>query len=319
MRKVFFCLIIFIFTLSCSTSKEKNSFCIVTWNSYLFFDSRDDGNEYAPFKKNLGFSDSIYQKRVKATAMMMAREFSDADVILLQEIESNVVLLDLLDAGLKKKGFCYYGIAYDSNSVINVGYISKIKPSGISVHGTDGCRKQLQLTFLVNGEEINVLVLHARSRLDDMESVRYEEFSIARSVMDAHPDSVFVVAGDFNADPTEKEAGMSNIELVDNFDIPLILTGDRGESRDGIFFTPALDYGESVGDGTYFHDGKWSWLDNFIFNKASFDSKGWEYCYCKILRPDEFVSVTGFPTAFDVSTAKGMSDHLPLMSVLVYN
>lgn len=285
----------------------------------MFFDSRDDGNEYAPFKRNQGYTDSVYQKRVKDVAMMMAREFSCADVILLQEIESNIVLCDLLNAGLRKRGFSYYGIAYDKDSVMSVGYISKIRPSNISVHGFEGARRQLQLSFIINGEMVNILVLHARSCIDDGSDIRYEEFSIARSVMDSNPDSVFVIAGDFNADPREKELGMSNIDFVDNFDIPLILSGDRGERRDGVFFTPALDYGESISEGTYFYQGKWSWLDNFIFNKASFDSIGWEYSHCKVLYPDEFVDVAGYPNAFDVTTAKGMSDHLPLMSVLVYN
>lgn len=319
MRKVFFCLLILSLLLSCAPEQERNSFTLITWNTYLFFDNRDDGDEYAPFRKQDGYTEAIYEERIRRTALMMAREFSSADVILLQEIESNTVLLDLLQAGLRKKGFSYYGVVSDKDSTLNVGYISKIRPEKISVHGTGTSREQLELSFFLRGEEIRILTLHAKSRIGGGEDTRYDEFSVAREVMDSHPESLFVIAGDFNADPREREDGMSNVDLISSFDTPLILTGDRGEMRPDVFFTPALDYGESVGDGTYFYLDRWFWFDNFIFGKTAFDSKGWEYGYSRILYPSEFVDIAGFPLSFDPSTSNGMSDHLPLMSVLVYN
>ena len=318
-KKVIFLSFVILFLISCSPNRSKDSFTVITWNAYLFFDSRNDGWEYEGFRISDGYTDAIYQERIKRTAIMMAKYFSSADLIILQEIENKGVLEDLLNAGLKKKGYRYYGCAQNEVQPLSVGYISRYRPESIAFHGVDSARKQLELTFSINGEHINILALHAQSRLKSTnEAIRYEEFSLAESIMASLSDECSILIGDFNADVRLVESGIANIKKCNDITTPIICTGDPGECRKGVFFSPSLDYMGSPGKGTYFYKGEWMWLDNALMQSPSFDRRGWDWDSVEILTPPGLVDISGFPISFDKSTARGFSDHLPLKCVLKY-
>ena len=86
--------------LSCTLSPEKDDrFEIVTWNMCEFFDSREDGGEYAGWRESDGWNDAKYNERIKKCVMYMASNFKDADVIVLEEVESSEVLISLFEEG----------------------------------------------------------------------------------------------------------------------------------------------------------------------------------------------------------------------------
>ena len=199
MGKLLFLLIWILSLLSCKPNADSSSFIAITWNAYLFFDSRSDGYEYSGFTQKDGYTGSVYTKRVKDTALMMAKSFGDADLIILQEIESNIVLKDILDAGLKKKGFKYYGVASNGTTPISVGFISKYSPTNIKLHGIKDHRLMLELSFDLNGEMITLIALHATSRLDGGDDKRLEEFSLLRELADSNSGNLLLLSGDFNS------------------------------------------------------------------------------------------------------------------------
>ena len=81
--------------LSCGPDADLHLFTISAYNMYLFFDGTDDGWEYDGFRKSDGYTQERYLDRVKDTAVFIARNM-DSDVIILSEVESAVVLNDLL-------------------------------------------------------------------------------------------------------------------------------------------------------------------------------------------------------------------------------
>ncbi len=305
--------------ISCKTEIDDNSFSVITWNTYLFFDSRSDGDEYSGFKVSDGYTGAVYLERVKACALMMAKEFADSDVIILQEVESNIVLHDLLEHGLKKKGFRYYGVADNGSSPVSIGFISKRAPNLMLVHGIDDRRLLLELSFEVKGERISIIAIHATSRLSGGEAERFEEFSLLRKIADDNIGNVVLLAGDYNADPNGAEMGFANIRKSHSEDTPIVLTGNPGECCSGVYFSQALDYMNDIGNGTYLYDGSWYFYDNILVSHEGFDGSGWEYGYSEIVAPYESVDLNGSPMKFDSSTKKGMSDHLPLKCVLGYH
>ena len=161
--------------LSCGPDADLHLFTISAYNMYLFFDGTDDGWEYDGFRKSDGYTQERYLDRVKDTAVFIARNM-DSDVIILSEVESAVVLNDLLEAGLRKKGYQFYGLASDGTVPLSVGFISRIAPESSAIHSAGGERAMLDLTFNTASGTIRVFGIHARSRLEgSSEDIRYQQ------------------------------------------------------------------------------------------------------------------------------------------------
>lgn len=318
MKRISFVLIMVCLLSSCTNGSMKDSFAVITWNMYLFFDYRDDGYEYAGFTQKDGYTQSVYEKRMKDTALMMAKSFASSDVIILEEVESNLVLNDLLEAGLKRKGFRYYGVASNGETATSVGFISKYSPMDVNVHGLDGHRLLLEISFDINGAVITIIAIHATSKLDGGEDKRFEEFSLLRDIAMRNAGNIVLLAGDFNADPRVPEKGISDINSRYRDISPIVVTGDPGITGDNVFFSQAIDYMNDIGKGTYLYGGEWFFYDNILVSKEGFDNSSWEYSFSEILSPYETIDLNGSPLKFSTSTCKGMSDHLPLKCVLKY-
>ncbi len=316
MKKVILLLIPF-FILSCSSENDNVAFFkATTWNAYCFFDSRDDGSEYQGFTLSKGYNIALYEKRIKNTASFMSKYFADSDVIILEEIESEQVLSDLLENGLGRRGFIYYGVAQKDVGYLSVGFISKIRPSYVKTHSVASSRLILDLGFRLEDEMIHIIGLHASSRLDDEnENKRYEEFSLLRSIFDQYREEITIALGDYNTDPRRPEKGLSCDE---NYPAPIMLTYDRGNLSDGFLYTPAADMYTQYGRGTYYYQGEWMHYDNAVFNCKAFDSEGWEYDQVRIIEAPEALDTLMRPRAFDVSKGEGFSDHLPVTITLNY-
>ncbi len=318
MRKVFLFLSMVLLLASCKDSKSKNEFVISTYNMYLFFDGYYSGVEYSPFKQSDGYTYEVYKERVKLTSKYIAKHMGKSDVIVLQEVENSSVLKDLLDAGLKKNGFKYYGIA-ESSDVFSVAYISKVPPVESNIHSVDSSRPILELLFSFGGEEISVYTLHAASKLNDNGvAQRYELFSLLATLLSLNKGRLIAVLGDFNADIKEGEDGIACDDSELSLTSAIVATKDT-RFGDNHYFSPMLLPGAIEGDGTYFYQGRWYFLDNILLSKEAFDYKGLEYKSTAIVSPIEAKDTSGFPLRFDVKSKKGYSDHFALKLTLSYN
>ena len=313
MKLLFIC-ICFFPILSCALETPQDAVAIGAYNMYLFFDGTDDGWEYDGFRRSDGYTLERYQERVHDAAVFIARNI-DADILILSEVESPVVLHDLLEAGLRKKGYSFYGLASDGSAPLSVGFISRIEPVSSALHSTDGERAILDLAFRTSSGSLRVFGIHARSRLEEgSEKIRMLQFRHLQALMSDADEDIVIAAGDFNADPRYPEGGMTIFPESDSIHVPLKITGDPGLSSDTIYYSPFMDGEEGIdAEGTYCYQGKWYFLDNIIMDRRAFDGIGLEYRRASVIRPFESMDILGRPLAYDTSAGRGYSDHFAVM------
>ena len=297
--------------LSCSPSPDKaERFVIVTWNMCEFFDSREDGGEYAGWRESDGWNDAKYNERIKKCVMYMVSNFMDADVIVLEEVESSEVLISLLEGGMKKEGYIYYGIASDESD-LSVAFISRIKPVSLRLLFVPSSRPMLSLDFDINGEMVRIIGVHLRSRLkEENKKIRREELLMLKDEAEKC-DCPLIIIGDFNIDPFIHKEEMCDTREGET---TLPLTGDGSRAYGGRLFSPYLDYASPLIGGTYFFEGQWERLDNILLSSFFFDWEGIEYEGTTIIKGGDASDYLGRPLKYDKSTGKGMSDHFALKS-----
>lgn len=298
--------------LSCSPSPDKEErFVIVTWNMCEFFDSREDGGEYAGWRESDGWNDAKYNERIKKCVMYMVSNFMDADVIVLEEVESSEVLISLLEGGMKKEGYIYYGIASDESD-LSVAFISRIKPVSLRLLFVPSSRPMLSLDFDINGEMVRIIGVHLRSRLkEENKEIRREELLMLKDEAEKC-DCPLIIIGDFNIDPFIHKEEMCDTREGET---TLPLTGDGSRAYGGRLFSPYLDYASPLIGGTYFFEGQWERLDNILLSSFFFDWEGIEYEETTIIKGGDASDYLGRPLKYDKSTGKGMSDHFALKSI----
>lgn len=297
--------------LSCSPSPDKEErFVIVTWNMCEFFDFREDGGEYAGWRESDGWNDAMYNERIKKCVMYMVSNFMDADVIVLEEVESSEVLISLLEGGMKKEGYIYYGIASDESD-LSVAFISRIKPVSLRLLFVPSSRPMLSLDFDINGEMVRIIGVHLRSRLkEENKEIRREELLMLKDEAEKC-DCPIIIIGDFNIDPFIHKEEMCDTREGET---TLPLTGDGSRAYGGRLFSPYLDYASPLMGGTYFFEGQWERLDNILLSSFFFDWEGIEYEGTTIIKGGDASDYLGRPLKYDKSTGKGMSDHFALKS-----
>ena len=297
--------------LSCSPAPDKEErFVIVTWNMCEFFDSREDGGEYAGWRESDGWNDAKYNERIKKCVMYMVSNFMDADVIVLEEVESSEVLISLLECGMKKEGYIYHGIASDESD-LSVAFISRIKPISLRLLFVPSSRPMLSLDFDINGEMVRIIGVHLRSRLkEENKEIRREELLMLKDEAEKC-DCPLIIIGDFNIDPFIHKEEMCDTREGET---TLPLTGDGSRAYGGRLFSPYLDYASPLIGGTYFFEGQWERLDNILLSSFFFDWEGIEYEGTTIIKGGDASDYLGRPLKYDKSTGKGMSDHFALKS-----
>lgn len=309
MKRFLLIVVILPFLFSCSpTSGYSGRFGVTTWNMGEFFDSREDGGEYTGWKASDGWNDDKYKERIKKCIMYMVSNFKDSDVIILEEVESSDVLISLLEGGMKREGYLYYGIASDDNK-LSVAFISKIKPVSVKLLFVPSARPMLSLDFHIGGERVKVIGVHLRSRLkEENESIRREELLMLKEEAELC-DGPLVILGDFNIDPFLHQSEMGDSRIGES---ELLLTGDGSLARNGRMYSPFLDYSSPLTGGTYFYEGEWEKLDNILLNSFFFDGSGIEYEESRIVKGMDSSDYAGRPIKYDKSTGKGMSDHFAI-------
>ncbi len=303
-----------IMLISCMGDLPQGGIQIVTFNTQTLFDDVEDGDEFSPFTRAEGWNSTHYAQRLERLREAV-RSSLDADIIFLQEVESDRVLDDLLDQSLRRRGYRYYCTADDS-SPISVGFISKHKPLSVTVHGIEEERPILRAEFLIDGNQLTVYCLHAKSNLGDEDgnrAARKDLASLLNSLVvdDAGP---VVILGDFNSMPRADTLDM--LAVVGALDSSSIMAASslpvshRREGLDGItFYDPMLDPLVPLGaDGTYWYQGRWYDYDRVLLDDDALRA-----------HPDFSVEIitwnndNGFPEAYEGEGRwDGFSDHFPL-------
>ncbi len=304
---------LFIFSLfSCSLEGTDNFLVITAYNAYAFFDDYEDGDEFDGFSRHDGYDGEAYRERVRSLAVLIGKECSSSDLIILSEIESSRVLSSLLEAGLDEKGFRYFGIAEGADSIA-VGFISRIKPLRVAVHDSPGCRPILEIVIRKNDENIHVFGVHFRSRLSGGDEERMMQARHLASLMERNAGSLCIAAGDFNTDPHLSQPPFSLFPENYSEDNAFHVTGDPSKTGPYIYFSPLNDPDATLDEeGTYFHEGTWYCYDLLLLSEEAWDGRGLEYEDIEIVSSRTMKDMGGRPYPYDVSTGYGYSDHFPV-------
>jgi len=69
--------------------------------------------------------------------------------------------------------------------------------------------------------------------------------------------------------------------------------------------------------GSYYYKNKWETIDHFLLSPQFFNGTGWDFENARILNFPPFTSAKGTPVAYNPRTGSGLSDHLPLLLLLI--
>ncbi len=183
---------------------------IASYNVENLFDLVESGNEYNLYKPLYnGWDLPSYQQKLRNCASVISHV--NADIIMLQEIESERALKDLLHSRKLKK--CRYKTALfggrdDTPTTTAVALLSRypllsFKKHPIQLSEGKWSRPILEATLLIDSCEITLFGVHFPSKRAK-ESSRVTAASQLRSILDTlDSQTEFLILGDFNSDHDE--------------------------------------------------------------------------------------------------------------------
>ena len=326
------------------------SLSVATYNVQNLFDFEDDPDrnegEFTPNQEN--WSRATYTAKVKSIAEAII--LIDADLIALQEVESEAVLADLVTE-IRSQGGRYYmytgvsptrdfrGIALGILSIYPIAReIGRPISEAVTCRNgetLDGSRPEARPIYEVNlwsdgtgngggggPQSLTLLIHHWKSRAAVNSTCEIEEHHQRgarqiRLLLDEwlldEPSRDVVVLGDFNA--TEREVAMS-AELnasVNQSDLTtsLSLYNLWGE----------LGVGQAQSDTTfnssYRYENEWLRLDHILIPKGMTtpEAGGWTLSGFELIRKAPLVGRNGAPFSWSSRNQDGYSDHFPIRAV----
>ena len=191
---------------------------VATFNAENFFNDKKDSPEVTD---ETTVSASAYQTKLAGVAAILAK--TNADIVMLEEIENDNVLADLQARPEFKGKFIDRAILGTNDprgihvaalsTVMFTKKISHIQEQFARVDISGGptyrwSRDLLELHAQVNTRHLIFLGVHLKAKVDDDPSKRLAEAQRARGVADklrtADPDAGVVILGDFNDFPGSK-------------------------------------------------------------------------------------------------------------------
>lgn len=312
-----------------------NNLVVMTYNVQNLFDPFVSGSEYPEYTPQEGWGADQYRERLGRTARAITQEHKVVpDIVVLQEIENRTVVEDLLYHHLGKRGFKWYAVTADSGSPIQIGVVSRLPILEARIHGVQGQRSLLEVTFNWEGETIVLFALHAKSRLGGIEESEEQRLVTAATLsaltadrLRANPYTPIIIAGDFNqsADTYKRIEGAYRTALVPYDALKVdeyrqagsLIIGGVPMQQD--WYTWWLDREfllEAKAPGSYWYGGIWESFDQILLSPAFFDERGVEFKRGEVGATNYLMDDNGRPKSWNVKTGRGVSDHLPVYVVL---
>ena len=310
---------------SCGVSFSYENVSLVTWNVQTFFDAVDNGCEYSDFRKNENWNKEKYCERLERLCNAMKE--LDADVFVLEEIESEAVVHDICNrlAGSSwnmAKAWNYSCFAKPEGSAIGCAVLSRFKLSEMKVHDLDvrvltekqpSMRYLMQLKVNSGCGDFVLMVCHWKSKSGGAEETEiwrdWNENVLACRLLEVELNDAgrlpVVVCGDFNRDIRDFViAGTNSSE-----DKGIILRcAGFGWQENIEVFSPWFSNDGNIfwSNGSYYYKNEWEYIDQIFCSK---DVQVTEFEPC-IEGP--WVTDGGIPFSYKIKNGKGYSDHLPL-------
>jgi endonuclease/exonuclease/phosphatase family metal-dependent hydrolase len=313
------------------------TFKIASYNVENLFDLKDDGREYPEYIPNTGFRwDNItYKKKINNIAKVLCD--LDADIVGLQEVESETALNDLIYTIKSNhcKDYGHYAIVKDKKTIpIRSAIISTfpiVKKKDIKLPGD--FRDILKVDIEINGKVLTIFVNHWKSK-------RWpENFRIiyARKIMEEikklNINSDYILLGDFNANYDEFRYIKFNKRLNNTKGLTginhILKTVSRNNLIDKFTILENLSKGyhynlwleiDKFERFSYIFRNRKETPDNIIISSSLFDKKNISYLDASfgVFKPlylfnnDKINSWKRAKSGKAWHTGEGYSDHLPI-------
>jgi endonuclease/exonuclease/phosphatase family metal-dependent hydrolase len=356
-----FCLVAaaFLVFAGCSFFEEKpeeesvdRSIVLLTWNVHNLFDGKDNGFEYDEFKEAAGWSTEKYLGRINSISAAIDTIEPQPDIILLQEIESLMVLEDL--AYSLSGGYTWSHFANNYGAALGIGILSRFpfsdsKVHSITIDSDTTPRPVLETRIQTDDGAFVIFSCHWKSKVGGdaaTESVRKASARVIlrriRELWENEPELGIIVAGDLNENHDEfyRRGADTICALLPDDPYCVQLTGlldadieeIAGLQKDFIvlskntppepvhfpqgtivLFSPWM---RELEKGTYFYRNNWEAIDHFLLSGQFFNKTVWDYQKTMVVNSHSFTNNNGVPVPYNPRTGNGLSDHLPLLLIL---
>lgn len=190
---------------------------IATYNVENLFDMNYDGTEYEEYIPNgdWGWTEEMYRAKLRNTATVIRG--IEADIIGLQEIESESALKDL-KAEINRQGlyYPYYAFAKTRNSAVNVAILSRYPIQSALKHPINYSGKYrdiLETKIMIDGKSLRIFVNHWKSK----SGPESERIACAKRLLqrlnELPKDEPYILVGDFNSHYEEHKTFLKSRKL----------------------------------------------------------------------------------------------------------
>ncbi|PHM16935.1 MAG: endonuclease [Sulfuricurvum sp. PD_MW2] len=316
---------------------------IASYNVENLFDMQREGTEYEEYIPNgeWGWNEEMYRTKLSHTAQVIAG--IRADIIALQEIESETALKDL-KAQINRQGFYYpyYAFAKTRNSAVNVALLSRYPIQSALKHPVNysgNYRDILEAKIKINGTALRVFVNHWKSKSGpESERILCAKRLLTR-LKELSSDESYILVGDFNSHFEEYKTFLKSRKLNDTEGITginhILRTIDEEENPNTYLSLQKNNdalynlWYELRPEKRWSHEfrGKGEGLDNIIIPHTLADNHGIEYVKGSFNRYDpDYLFYKGKVYRWQQSRrypkqhlGEGYSDHLPIFATLRIN
>ncbi len=320
-------LLLFFFTIS-SFAQE---FTLASYNVENLFDLKHDRSEYKEYIPNTKskWNYKSYQAKLKNISKTIID--LDADIILLQEIESQQASNDLFKR-LKKYKYSYF---YKSKKqAIGLSIFSKykiLKNEILNIKDARFNRAIVKSTVLIFNKKFIVFNNHWPSKRNK-ESIRVKyALVLYKHIKKIQKDIDYVLIGDFNSNYNENETFLydkklnntSNLTAINDviytsYNNTLVNKNSILDYKKRVHYNLWLDllYKNRF---SYIYRGRNSSPDNILLAPSLFDNKNISYINnsFKVFTPNYLIKkrkINRWKMKNKVHQAKGYSDHLPIIA-----
>ncbi|MDD5716318.1 MAG: endonuclease/exonuclease/phosphatase family protein [Sulfuricurvum sp.] len=309
---------------------------IATYNVENLFDMNNDGTEYEEYIPNgdWGWNEAMYRTKLRNTASVIRG--IGADIIGLQEIESETALKDL-KAELNRQGlyYRYYVFARGKNSSVNTALLSRYPIESGLRHPVSHSRKYrdiLEAKINIDGKFLRVFVNHWKSKSGPESERILSAKRLQYRLNELAPNEPFILIGDFNSHFEEYKTFIKSRKLNDTDGVTgintVLKTIDEGgnpvtylalKKNDGHLYNLWYEL-DSQKRWSHQYKGQGEGLDNIIISPALADGIGIEYVQGSFNRYDpDYLFYKGKIYRWQQSRkypkhhlGEGYSDHLPI-------
>ncbi|MDC0932274.1 endonuclease/exonuclease/phosphatase family protein [Arcobacteraceae bacterium] len=313
-------LFVFIYTLQLYSLDFK----VASYNVENFFDLYYDKTEYKEFIPHTKYWNKTSFNN-KLNNISRTIKDLDADILALQEIESQKVI----DAILKKnQNYKYFIFHKNKNTAIGLALLSKYKITSsipIVVDKNDiYSRDILKVNLLIDNKPLIVYVNHWRSKRAK-ESKRIVYAMALKKELDKQQNNDYIILGDLNSNYNEYQTFKYDKKLNDTFNITginqilnttyngnLIRKVDTITLREQVHFNTWLEISKNKRFSTKYKNNN-NTPDNILLSKALFDNKNISYINnsFNVFKPNYLFKKKRI-FRWNKYRNNGYSDHLPI-------